>query len=302
MKDFYTLDDLRHWDQIAPTLNPPARLAVIGDPIAHSRSPQMHNAALKACGIEAQYIRVQVPVGHVSEAFRLFAEHGFLGVNCTIPHKFEALQAMHEVDPLARQLGAVNTVLIKDGHLTGYNSDGPGFLRSVKESFGKEVHDLRVLIIGAGGGAGRAVAVQCAIEQCPRLVLINRTVDKLSALMAELGSLSPGTMIETAEWTDAALALQLNRTDLIVNATPIGMKPDDAPLFTRSLWQPHHLVYDMVYKASGQTTPFIAAARQIGAKTCDGLVLLLHQGAISFEHWFPGMTAPIEAMRRGLQE
>src|SRR4051812_2902290 len=104
----FTLDELRHWENIAPTLDPTARLAVIGDPIAHSRSPQMHNPALAARGIHAQYIRVHVPVGTVEEALRLFAKHSFLGVNCTIPHKFEALQAVDEVDELARKLGAVN--------------------------------------------------------------------------------------------------------------------------------------------------------------------------------------------------
>jgi shikimate dehydrogenase len=301
MKPFYTLDDLRQWDVIAPTLNPPARLAVIGDPIAHSRSPQMHNAALKACGIDAQYIRVQVPAGSVAEAFGLFAKHGFIGVNCTIPHKFEALQAVHEVDSLARRLGAVNTVVIKGDQLKGYNSDGPGFLRSVQESFGKEVRDLRVLIIGAGGGAGRAVAVQCAIESCPLLVLANRSTEKLNPLCEELRGVSSSTIIQTIAWTDSDLAAVLNKVDLIVNATPIGMKPEDAPLFDMSLLKPQHLVYDMVYKAPGQSTPLIAAAKQVGAKTCDGLVLLLHQGAISFEHWFQEKTAPIEAMRRGLQ-
>jgi len=301
MKPFYTLDDLRQWDVIAPTLNPPARLAVIGDPIAHSRSPQMHNAALKACGIDAQYIRVQIPAGGVAEAFGLFAKHGFIGINCTIPHKFEALQAVHEVDSLARQLGAVNTVVIKDDQLKGYNSDGPGFLRSVKESFGKEVPDLRVLIIGAGGGAGRAVAVQCAIESCPLLVLANRSTEKLSPLCKELRGVSSSTIIQTIAWTDSDLAAVLNKVDLIVNATPIGMKPEDAPLFDMSLLNPQHLVYDMVYKAPGQSTSLIAAAKQVGAKTCDGLVLLLHQGDISFAHWFQEKTAPIEAMRRGLQ-
>ena len=97
------------WDAVAGRFTPPARLAVIGDPIGHSRSPQMHNPALQACGIDAQYIRVQVPVGRVAEAFRQFAKCGFLGVNITIPHKFEALDAVDVLDPLARQLGARGT-------------------------------------------------------------------------------------------------------------------------------------------------------------------------------------------------
>src|SRR6476619_751945 len=102
----FTLDELRHWENIAPTLDPPAKLAVIGDPISHSRSPQMHNPALEARGIHAHYIRVHVPVGRVAESLGLFAQHGFLGVNCTIPHKFEALEAVDVVDGLAKTLGA----------------------------------------------------------------------------------------------------------------------------------------------------------------------------------------------------
>jgi len=300
IQPFYTLDDLRHWQDIAPALSPPARLAVIGNPIAHSRSPQMHNPALRACGIDAQYIRVRVPVGHVKEALGLFTQHGFLGVNCTIPHKFEALAAVDEVDPLALALGAVNTIIIRDGKLKGYNSDGPGFLRSVEESFHQPVKNLRVLILGAGGGAGRAVAVQCALEKCPKIVLANRTTEKISSLASELRQTSPSSYVETIIWNDETLTRVLPNVDLIVNATPLGMKPEDAPLFDLRLLQPQHLAYDMVY-TSGRGTPFIAAARSLGAKTCDGLILLLHQGAISFEHWF-NRSAPIAIMRSGLQQ
>lgn len=296
---FYTLDDLRHWKFIAPTLHPPGRLAVIGDPIAHSRSPQMHNPALAARSIDAQYIRVLVPPGSVAEALQLFAEIGFIGVNCTIPHKFEALEAMDVVDPLATRLGAVNTVLIRDGKLTGYNSDGPGFLHSVEVAFGKSVSELRVLIIGAGGGAGRAVAVQCALEKCPKLVLVNRTIEKIEPLLNECRQLSPLAGIRSCAWTDDAIGEALRDSDLIVNATPIGMKDTDPPLFDPTLLRSSHLVFDMVYRSS-RATPLIAAARDAGAKTCDGLTLLLHQGAISFGHWF-GEPVPLEAMRLGLK-
>ena len=299
-KQVFTLEELQRWEEIAPTLSVPARLAVIGDPIAHSRSPQMHNPALAARGIQAQYIRVHVPAGRVAEALGLFARHGFLGVNCTIPHKFEALAAMHEVDGLAERLGAVNTVAIREGKLHGYNSDGPGFLRSVEEAFGREVRGLRVLIIGAGGGAGRAVAVQSALAGCAKLVLVNRTVEKLTAISEEVQQITPDLPVELLPWTDKALGEALTGVDLIVNASPRGMKPEDPELFAPSLLKPSHLVYDMVYRARG-TTPLISAAQAIGTRTCDGLVLLLHQGAISFKHWL-GEPVPLEAMRRGLME
>jgi shikimate dehydrogenase len=296
--DFLTFDELMNWD--AGRFTPPARLAVIGDPIAHSRSPQMHNPALRACGIDAQYIRVQVPVGHVAQAFRQFAACGFLGVNITIPHKFEALDAVDVLDPLARQLGAVNTLAIRYGKLHGYNSDGPGFLRSVKEAFAAEVKDLRALILGAGGGAGRAVAVQCALEGCPQLVLANRTAAKAEALAAEVSKLSPQTKVKVIAWTDEAVAAEMAGTDLLVNATSLGMKSGDAKLLPAEALGSRHLCFDMVYRADGET-PLLADAKQAGAKVVDGLTLLLHQGAISFEHWF-GRPAPLEAMRAGLHD
>ena len=288
-----------NWKVVAGRFTPPARLAVIGDPIGHSRSPQMHNPALLACGIDAQYVRVQVPVGRVAEAFRQFADCGFLGVNITIPHKFEALDAVDVLDPLARKLGAVNTLAIRDGRLHGYNSDGPGFLRSVKEAFGADIKDLRVLILGAGGGAGRAVAVQSVLSGCQKLLLVNRSQAKAETVASEihgLGCCSDATVIP---WDDEALRKALAGTDLIVNATSLGMKPTDAKLLPADALQSRHLVFDMVYRAGGET-PLLADARHAGARTVDGLSLLLHQGAISFEHWFD-RPAPLKVMREGLQ-
>ncbi len=285
------------WD--AGRFTPPARLAVIGDPIAHSRSPQMHNPALRACGIDAQYIRVQVPEGRVSEAFRQFAKCGFLGVNITIPHKFEALAAVDEVDGLAAALGAVNTLVIRDGKLLGRNTDGPGFLRSVKEAFDVEVRELRVMILGAGGGAGRAVAVQCGLEKCRKLVLVNRSTGKAETLAKEIRAFGRCPEVSVIPLEEGEVAAAAAGADLIVNATSLGMKPGDAKLVPSGALTAKHLVFDMVYRADGET-PLLADARTAGAKVVDGLSLLLHQGAISFEHWFE-RCAPLDAMRQGLQ-
>ncbi|OYW73086.1 MAG: shikimate dehydrogenase [Verrucomicrobia bacterium 12-59-8] len=288
-----------NWDAVAGRFTPPARLAVIGDPIGHSRSPQMHNPALQAYDIAAQYIRVQVPVGRVAEAFRQFASCGFLGVNITIPHKFEALDAVDVLDPLARQLGAVNTLAIRQGRLHGYNSDGPGFLRSVKDAFGADIKDLRVLILGAGGGAGRAVAVQSALSGCQKLLLVNRSQAKAQAVAAEIHALDSRSAASVVPWDEGALREALANTDLIVNATSLGMKSADAKLLPADVLCSRHLVFDMVYRAGGET-PLLADAIKAGARTVDGLSLLLHQGAISFEHWFD-RPAPLNVMRQGLQ-
>jgi len=289
-----------NWDAVAGRFTPPARLAVIGDPIAHSRSPQMHNPALKACGIDAQYIRVQVPAGHVTEAFQQFAKCGFLGVNITIPHKFEAVSAVDELDELAAALGAVNTLVLRDGRLLGRNTDGPGFLRSVKEAFGVDVKDLRVLILGAGGGAGRAVAVQSALVRCGKLVLANRSVEKAEIVAGEIRAVERCRDVSVLELADDEIAAVAADVDLIVNATSLGMKAGDAKLVPTEAIQARHLVFDMVYRSDGET-PLLADAKKAGAKVVDGLTLLLHQGAISFEHWFD-RPAPLEVMREGLRQ
>jgi shikimate dehydrogenase len=298
-KACWSLDDLESWEASGgASLQPPARLAVIGDPVAHSLSPQMHNPALRARGIDAQYIRVRVTPGSVKQALELFSRNGFIGVNCTIPHKFEALAAMDEIDPLAQKLGAVNTVRIRDGRFMGFNSDGPGFLRAVEEVFGVSVRAQKVLIVGAGGGAGQAVAKQCIISGCSRLFLGNRTVEKVQDLVALL-KVSSTADIQAAALSSPAMRDFVSEADLIVNATSLGLKDGDQEVLPHALITDRHRVFDMVYRKGG-TTPLVAAARAVGAACCDGLPLLLHQGAVSFGHWF-GEPVPLEAMREGLR-
>lgn len=301
----YTLADLKNWDTVLRDVSPRPRLAVFGDPVEHSLSPQLHNPALQACGIDAQYIRLHVRAGEFAEAVRLLPELGFFGTNCTIPHKFAALDAMDDVDPLARKLGAVNTVVCDDDkRLIGFNSDGPGFLRAVREEFMVDVRDLRVMILGAGGGAGRAVAVQCAVENCERLVLVNRTAGKAETVARELRPyfedervLGAVKRLQVCPWEEEALHEELDNTDLIVNATSIGMKRTDPELLPAQLLQPHHMAFDMIY--SPLETKFLKAARASGARTTNGLPMLLWQGVYSFEWWF-NRDAPVDAMREGL--
>ncbi len=288
---FFTLSTLR---EAAGSLVPPARLSVFGDPVAHSRSPQLHNPALRACGIDAQYVRLHVRPDEFTEALGLIRELGFYGTNCTIPHKFAALEAVDEADPLARRLGAVNTVVFRGGRTLGFNSDGPGLLRALRDEFGVAVRDLRVLILGAGGGAGRAAAIMCALDGCPRLVLVNRTADKVEAVRAEVASFAPQARLEVVTELDHAT---LAGVDMVINATSVGMKPEDPDLLPAGALGSGHLVYDMVY--SPPETRLLQTARAAGAKAANGLSMLLHQGAVSFEHWFE-QEAPLEAMRAGL--
>ena len=294
MFDFYTLDSLAE----AALLSPPGRLSVFGDPVSHSLSPQMHNPALAACGLDASYIRVQVERASFLKALRAIRGLGFIGTNVTIPHKFTALDSVDKVDPAARRLGAVNTITFRsDGTSYGQNSDGPGFVRTVKEEFGAEVKDLRILLLGAGGGAGGSVAVQSALEGCRQLTLTNRTEAKAAAVADSLRDLLPGDRCRTIPWTPEALTAALPEIDLIINGTSLGMSPEDPALLPEGCLTSKHLVYDMVYKPL--ITPLVAAARAAGAQAINGLPMLLWQGVQSFEWWFD-RTAPAGVMRAGL--
>ena len=294
----FTAADLDRWPETGGRLHPAARLAVIGDPVAHSLSPEMHNAALRALGLEAQYVRLHIRPDEFRAALPKLSALGFLGCNCTIPHKFMALDAVDEVHPDARRVGAVNTLIFRpDGTIYGRNSDAPGFLRTVREEFGREVRDLCILVPGAGGGAGAAVATVCAMEGCRELLLTNRTQEKVEQVAEGLRDLPGGGVTTVVPFTPSALAEVMPRVDLIVNCTSLGMKEGDAEIVPHALLQPHHLIYDMVYKPL--LPPLVAAARACGARAINGLPMLLWQGVYSFEWWF-GAAAPVEAMRARL--
>ena len=300
MRESYTFSDLRNWAVASAGIDPPIRLGVFGDPIEHSRSPQMQNAALHACGIAMQYARFQIKDDELEAALRLLPALDFVGVNLTIPHKITGAQAMDELDGFAGGVNAVNTVRISDGKLVGYNTDGPGFSRAVRSEFSVELRDLRVLLFGAGGGVGRAIAMQSAVEGCKRLALVNRTPEKVRQLAAELRPFLADTgvaRVEAVPWDDDQLRSQIAHSDLIVNATALGMLPSDFPVLKASLLAPHLMIYDTVYGAA--RTPLLDAAHEAGARAANGLSMLLHQGALAFETWF-NRDAPLAEMRAAL--
>lgn len=304
MKEVYSLDDLRNWPAATEGEDPPLRLAVFGDPIAHSLSPQMHNAALEHLGLGTRYCRLHIPVADLKEAFALIRQHGFIGVNLTIPHKLEALELVDEVDSDAARMGAINTIVVEGDQLLGFNTDGPGIARTVRAEFDVDLSDLRVMVLGAGGGAGRAAAVQCALSRCQRLVLVNRTVEKVAALKEELTRFfradtvsAPLPPLVAMPWEEKALARELPQVDLIINASSVGMKRTDPAPLPSHLIDAHHLVYDMVY---GQgSSKLRSAALEAGGRYADGLAMLLYQGALSFEHWFQ-RPAPLAVMKSAL--
>jgi len=302
--DRYTLADLEHWSDVTRDIDPPVRLGVLGDPVAHSLSPQMQNAALGACDIRMQYARFHIRANELRSALLFLRRLHFIGVNLTVPHKIAAFTQIDEADESATRAGAVNTIRVRDEKLIGSNTDGEGFLRAIRTEFSIDLRDLRVMIIGAGGGTGRAIGWQCALENCERLVLVNRTLKKANALAEQLRPffsgprvLGPTARIEAVAWDESAMRMQLADIDLIVNATPLGMNPSDPAPVPARLLAPHQIVFDCVYGSS--KTALLRAAEEAGARGANGLSMLLYQGALSFSFWF-NREAPIEAMRAAL--
>jgi shikimate dehydrogenase len=298
-KEIYTLDDLRKWESI----DPPIRLGVFGDPVAHSLSPQMQNAALKACKIAMQYARFQISPDELQSALDLIRELNFVGMNLTTPHKIAASKLMDEIDDNARRIGAINTIKVDNAKLGGYNTDGKGFARAVRQEFAVDLRDLRVMILG-GGGAARALGLQCARENCERLVITNRTFATAQKLAEELREyftgprvLGPVPRLQAIPWEEADMRFQIAHLDLIVNTTPLGLNRRDPSPIPARLLAPHLMVYDTVYREG--RTPFVSAAIEAGARAANGLAMLLYQGALAFETWFE-REAPMQAMREAL--
>lgn len=300
----FTIADLQARAEGRGPLPPEVRLAVLGSPVEHSLSPAMHNAALEALGSEVRYAKIECPPEDLAEAVECARRATFLGLNLTIPHKFAALELCTELDDTARQLGAVNTLLFDGSRIAGFNTDGPGLVRAIREVFSFDLRDLRVMILGAGGGAGSAAALQCALEKCPRLVLVNRTENKAHDIAQRAQQLlhtdrleGPEDRVTVIPLEDAALREQLTRTDLVINATSLGMKRTDPRLIPAAIITPDLMVYDMVYRPP--VTRLLEDAHAAGARTANGLSLLLHQGALSLEIWL-NRPAPLDIMRGAL--
>lgn len=296
MKSVYTLQDLSSRELLDAGASKPARLAVIGHPVAHSASPQMHQPALDAAGIDARYIRLDIELGQVGEAFARMRALGFIGCNVTVPHKLEAMGHC-EVHPDAVALGAINTIRFDADLNRGFNTDGPGFARAIEDDFNVPFASLTVAIIGAGGGAGQAIATQRCLSGIGKLVLVNRTREKLGPLVDKLRLIRPQAEIVALSFDGPALVEHCLSCDLIVNTSSVGLKADDPSILPASCLKKEHLVYDTIYQPP--VTPLLAVANGLGCRTANGLSMLINQGALAFQHWFPG-SDPLPVMKRSL--
>jgi len=254
-------------------------VGIIGDPVTHSRSPAIHNAAFDALGLDWVYVAFPVARGDGAAGVRAVALLGIAGLNVTMPHKADAATACDDLTPEAAALGAVNTVVNADGALVGHSTDGDGFLRALQDE-GVEVAGRHVLVVGAGGAA-RA---------------ITHALGRVGAHVTVAGRRPDAARSAAALIPDAdAVSLDgiaVERFDVIVNATPLGME-GEAPPFDVAKLRAGQFVYDTVYPVE---TPLLREARGRGLRAAGGLGMLVHQGALSFSLW-TGVAAPLDVMR-----
>lgn len=272
-------------------------LGVFGYPVEHSLSPAMHNAAIAALGLPHLYIPFSVQPEDIGPAIRSLIALGIIGVNLTIPHKERVLPFLDQIAPEAREVGAVNTVHNDGGRLVGYNTDGEGFVRPL-EAQGFDLKGRETVVLGAGGAA-RSVVFRLAREGAS-ITLVNRTRARADKLAADVRGAVPGAGMDCLDPDDTAgLKRALVGAELLVNTTSAGMSPrkSEMPPVPPDALHSGLLVYDLIYNP--RETRLLAAARQVGARTLNGVPMLVHQGAAAFEIW-TGARPPVEVMERAV--
>ena len=291
-------------DNILSLPSKPVPYAVVGSPINHSLSPGMQQAAFDHCGIEARYYRIEADDLALEKAVTRMKQVPFGGWNCTIPNKVRMYELCDRRAASAEQFRAVNTVVNENGVLTGHNTDGIGWTRSLQEAFGRSPGELRILLLGAGG-AGRALATQAILDKCPQLIVANRDPRRAQDLLRHLNAqFAGGPLGRTPEnlrairFDEKELEAALREVDLVLNATSAGLDPKAPPILSAKMMPADLLVFDTVYGPSCEK--FRREVEAAGAKWCDGLRMLLHQGAEAFTLW-TGREAPLEIMRQALQ-
>jgi shikimate dehydrogenase len=272
-------------------------LGVMGNPVAHSLSPLMHNAALASLSLDYCYLPLEIRPELLPQAVVGLKALGCQGFNVTIPYKEQIVASLDEVDDEALIIGAVNTVVNREGKLVGYNTDGRGFLRSLAEEWDLGLRGEQVVVLGAGGAA-RAIVAGLASAGASKITIANRNVERGLLLKADLEQHYP-CKITVVDLSEGELDKELAASLLVVQTTPVGMYPHagDTPIIEPSrLWKDSY-VYDIIFNPP--ETRFLLGAREQGCRTANGLGMLLHQGALSFEYW-TGIEAPVKLMRQAL--
>jgi shikimate dehydrogenase len=274
------LPEVERW-QTAGTV-----LGVIGHPVGHSLSPQMHAAALAELArddsrfADWRYFRFDIPPDRLAEALSLMHARGFLGINLTVPHKVLALGCVDGLDPAARDAAAVNTLLRDRGSWRGYNTDGYGLAAGIREDLGRELRGSPVILLGAGGAA-RAAAAECLAARCARLWIVNRTRSNLDTLIAQVAPLSRGIPVSGLDPGNGTEGPGPGA--IVINATSAGLNERDPAPADLTAFPGVSAVYDMIYNPP--RTRLLSQAQALGIPHANGLGMLVHQGAKSLEIW-----------------
>jgi shikimate dehydrogenase len=262
--------------------------AVIGDPIEHSLSPSIHNAAFKALNLDCTYIAYRIPRGELKEGIESLRQIKIAGFNVTIPHKIEMMQYLDNTSPECKMIGATNTVSNDNGKFTGYNTDMDGFLEPIKKrNIG--ISGESVLVLGSGGAA-RAIVAGFAKEKAKKITISNRTLQKAQALSEFASSLGAEADYITLQNVD------VSKYKFVINATSVGLKNEPSPIPTGAI-NANHVVYDIIYMP--MNTDLIQQSKKNSATIIYGYEMLLGQAALAFQIWHK-VQAPYEAMKKVL--
>ncbi len=272
-------------------------VGVIGDPVEHSRSPQMHNAAFEALGLDYVYVPFRIEADALPAAIEGFKAINVVGLNVTIPHKQAVIPLIDEISLEVELIGAVNTLIFEDGQIKGDNTDGSGFLDGLTETGLELREDDSALVIGAGGSA-RAVVVALGSVGVAPIFIANRTISRAMKLAKDLSE-TIDISIHGIGLDDPRLAGIVNNAALVVNTASVSMDTSKPPLIRVEWLQPQTAVCDIVY--TPPNTRLLMAAAEKGCHTIQGLGMLVHQGAIAFEKWTKA-APPVTTMKGALQQ
>ncbi len=274
-------------------------LGIFGYPVEHTFSPAMHNAAFRHLGLDYVYVAFPVKPENIARAVDGIRGLNLAGVNVTIPHKSAVIDYLDEVDRGAELIGAVNTIVNDNGILKGYNTDAPGFVKSLEVDAGVSPRGKRVFLLGAGGAA-RAVSIQLALAGAAEIVFTTPFPQEVTGLRCIINN-STNTRVGEVMWDKEEILKSLRETDILINATPVGMHPalGEMPPVNPEALPKGALVCDLIYNP--RETMLLRKAKEHGFSTLNGMGMLLYQGAIAFELWTRA-EPPLQVMRNALEK